>query len=581
MTDRPDDWAPPAGDPPPPPPPPVTVEPAAVDTTVVRSGGIGARMGAIVVGAALLLAGGAFAASQLGSNGASNPEEAVVDLFDALADEDLLGVLAALDPGERDTLRQPMQDLFDELERLEVVDDSFRLNGVPGIDLEFEDLTFRTEPIIDGLARVYPTGGTATVAVDGAELPVGDFLATTLERFGVDHTGVQESESDEITDDDTFLVARDTGEGWRVSLGYTAAEAARLSAGKPVPATGMAAVGADSPEAAVEGFLRAAADVDVRGMVARLSPNELRALHHYWPVLVDEGTLPSADDLGVTIDLVELDLDADTSGSTARVFVRAIGVDITDEDFVGGVTLADGCATLRGDALEAVEEELDIDGDTICLDDLDELLEEAMADLDDLDMGGFDPGSFQDMFSGDGTAAEFGITATRVDGEWYVAPIRTFADTGNAMLAMVEREHLEAAVDAVEEFFGAFGMFGGGFAGGFDDFGGFDDGYWDEYWDDDDYWDDDAWDDDGYWDDDAWDDDGTWGTSAGGSRTSALVEELVRMVAGDVDVAACVLAQLEATANPNQMAELADAYEYDFEPSPATMDVFYAALDAC
>jgi hypothetical protein len=29
------------------------------------------------------------------------------------------------------------------------------------------------------------------------------------------------------------------------------------------------------------------------------------------------------------------------------------------------------------------------------------------------------------------------------------------------------------------------------------------------------------------------------------------------------------------------MAELADAYEYDFEPSPATMDVFYAALDAC
>ena len=44
--------------------------------------------------------------------GAETPEAAVEQLLDALGDEDLLGVLASLDPGERDTLRDPMEDLF-------------------------------------------------------------------------------------------------------------------------------------------------------------------------------------------------------------------------------------------------------------------------------------------------------------------------------------------------------------------------------------------------------------------------------------------------------------------------------------
>lgn len=123
--------------PPPPPPPPMTPvdAPLTLDTEseVTTKSGIGGRVVAGVAGIVLLVAGTAFAVTQLGSSGPSTAEEAVAELFDAASDEDLLGLMAALDPGERDALRGPVEDLFGELERLEVLDDSFELDadGVP------------------------------------------------------------------------------------------------------------------------------------------------------------------------------------------------------------------------------------------------------------------------------------------------------------------------------------------------------------------------------------------------------------------------------------------------------------------
>lgn len=583
MTDRPDDpgrhdvGMPDA--PPPPPPPPVAGTPLALESeTSVRSGGIGARVVAGALGAVLLLGGVAFAATQLGSD-PGTPEGAVAELFDALADEDLLGVLAALEPGERDTLSQPMKELFDELERLEIVDDSFELTGISGIDLEFDDLTFRSEPVIDGLARVYLTGGTASYDIDSSELPIGDFLAETLDRFGVDYEGYRDSDSEAISegDDDTFLAVRDTGDGWRVSIGYTAAEAARISMGKPVPAVGLTPVGADSPEAAVDGFLHAAAALDIRDLVARLSPHEMGALQHYWPVLVEPGSIPDADELGVQITLSDLEYRSRTDGNRAQVFIDSFGIDVVADDGTeGGATIADGCITLRGEAAEVVQEELDAPDGTLCKDDLEALFEEAMAESGDL---GFDFGDFDLMLpDAGGEVPSIGITTTKVDGQWYVAPIRTYADVGIELLRLVEREHIESVLDAIEDFFGSFGAgFGGSFGGGFDPFDpeGFGEiGEWEEW----DQTGDDDWAPHEPIEDDLWSDDG-FGSS--GVRTDALIEELVWLFAGDTDVAGCVLGELKATATPNQMAELADAYAYDLEPSPATWELFDAALGAC
>lgn len=140
MSERPEDPGPFGGEPPTaPPPPPPPAAPGTVDLrseTAVRSGGgIAGRVVAGVVGAVLLVGGVAFAATQLGNDGgAGDPEAAVRAMFDAIADEDVLGLLATLEPGERDAISAPVEQLFEELERLEVLDDSFDLAGIDGID---------------------------------------------------------------------------------------------------------------------------------------------------------------------------------------------------------------------------------------------------------------------------------------------------------------------------------------------------------------------------------------------------------------------------------------------------------------
>jgi len=473
VSERPDDQAVPGAGGVPEPPAPAGVVPTLTIESEgpVRRGGIGGRLVAGVVGALVLVGGVGFAAAQLGSGSDRTPEQAVEELFDAIGDEDVLGVLATLDPGERDVLTSRVEGFFGELERLDVLDDSFELSGVRGVDLEFSDLTFRTEQVRDDLVRVYLTGGTASYAVNTDELPVGDFLADTLERFGVEYRGHQDSDSDTMTPDeadDTFLVVRKGGDGWRISIGYTAVEAARAQSGAPVPSpgSGLAAVGADSPEAAVEGFLRAAAELDAPGMVARLSPDELGALHDYWRVLVPEDDLAALrDELGADIELTDLELRSDVDGDRAQVFIDAIGVDVTaDDGSTGGGTIADGCITLRGEAQVAVEE-LGVDDPTapLCQDDLQDLAGAAMEEMGGLGMGILDA----EMFAPDPDAEvpTIGITATKVDGAWFVAPIGTFADAGLAVLEVIDRADLDAGVDAFESFFGE-GFFGGGMVGG-------------------------------------------------------------------------------------------------------------------
>ncbi|HSP04774.1 MAG TPA: hypothetical protein VLR27_14780 [Acidimicrobiales bacterium] len=582
MSDRPEDPGMPGGpptEPPPPPPPPVQGATVTLDSeTEVRAGGVGGRIVAGAVGLVLLLGGVAFAATQIGSDdGASDPEAAVAELFDAIADEDVLGMLATLDPGERDALSQPVERFFGELERLEVLDDSFELSGVAGVDLEFEDLTFRTEPVRSDLTRVYLTGGTASFAVDTDEIPVGDFLADTFDRFGVEYRGVQQSESDTLDPaeaDDTFLVVRDTGDGWRVSLGYTAVEAARVAQGAPVPAAGagLAAIGADTPEEAVEGFLQAAVGIDIEGVVARLSPGELRAVHDYWPVLVGGTDLPTADDVPADIALTDLSLRSSTDGDRGRVFIDSIGVDVVTEDFEGGATIADGCIEVRGDIrdeLDAAEVELP-DG-PICRDDIDAILEDAAEEMGGANVFGF--GGMDGLAMGDGDAPELGITVVHIDEKgWFVAPMGTWADLGLAVLETIDREDLDAMVDAVEEFFGS-GFFGGGMLGGgfvppgmTDDLGGFED-FDDEF---------------GYGETEV--EVETFeelGDPIGGNDLDATLAEMVEVFAGDPDVAACALEQLRLKATPDQLFELADAYQYEYEPSMEAQDVLFGVLSSC
>src|SRR5204862_364744 len=93
----------------PPPPPPIGIDVlpayAPPPPEPPRRGDRGRIIGVAVAIVVALLA-GAFAVNALQSsdNGASSPEEAVAKLFEAIGNEDAIGVLDTLEPGERDVL---------------------------------------------------------------------------------------------------------------------------------------------------------------------------------------------------------------------------------------------------------------------------------------------------------------------------------------------------------------------------------------------------------------------------------------------------------------------------------------------
>ena len=534
---------------------PTPVEPdltLETEDQVTSGGGIGGRLIAGIVGAVLLLGGTAFAVTQIGSSGGpSSPEAAVDELLEAASNEDLLGVLGALDPDERDALRGPVEDLFAELERLEVLDASFGLGAVAGIDLDFADVTYRTEPVRDGLSRVYFTGGTVTGSFDSDEIPIGDFVTDTAERFGADLSGVQESETNDIEDDDTFLAVRDTSDGWRVSIGYTAAEAARIDAGQPLPAAGIEPIGADSPEAAVEDMINAATQLDIEGVIARLSPGEFRALQDYSALYmpdVDAAMGSAPDDFDFTID--ELELRSETDGNRGSVFIDSLAFSITAEGMTVTVATDGECVQIGGDLGELGLEGTPFENGEFCADD-------AQAAYDDLvGQMGLDENPFADFPPIERTP-ELGISVARIDGGWYVAPIATGLDAMVEGLRLIDRAHLDAVVDIVEGFLSGAAFTEFEAVGDEIIDGGFDEGFGDDVILQD-------------------PDDGGFG----GSIDFDTLFELSEAISPDADTADCIFGQLLSN-DDLVLRDLIDSFEFDVEPTLEGRAAIEEAFEFC
>ncbi|HUW02970.1 MAG TPA: hypothetical protein VMW08_11500 [Acidimicrobiales bacterium] len=413
------------------------------------------RLAVLGLGAVMLVGGTAFALTSAGSGGPETPEEAAASLFDAIADEDALGVLGSLDPAERDAVREPMQQMVRELERLEVLDESFDLTSVSGFDFEFEGLEFEVESVRSDLARVHVTAGAASVAVDGDEVAVGSFVDDVLDEFGGDMSELTTSDRSELDGDSGgFLVARNTADGWRISLGYTAAEAARDALGGSVPAAGdgIVAHGADSPEAAVDGMLRSAAAADLEDVIARFS-SEMRPLREYSSLYAEGMAAAEAEASdAVQIDVRNIDLESTESGSTALVQVRGFDLSVEADGSRFDVLVDGDCITLSGDLADLDLEDTPFESGEVCMSEFRELSREGFDDFRrELEAEGIEIPEF-----GPFNEVQVGIVAVREDGEWFVSPVRTSMDLGVKALQALNREHLDAGVDFVEALVDSF-----------------------------------------------------------------------------------------------------------------------------
>jgi hypothetical protein len=429
-------WMPPgAASPPPPPPPPPLLDPFASPAPPPRRNRA-KRIGA-VVGATALLAAGTFAvvtiAANDGSGGAASPQEVGERFVEALGNEDVLGLVDLLLPGERDTFREPLIELVDNLRRIELLSDEASLDGIAGVDLVFEDVEVDEEPTnVDDITNVRISGSVA-LTVDGDAVPIGNLLLEDV--FGGDPPDLDADEP--FVDFESIRVTTVERDGrWFLSLFHTAAEALRGEA--DVPEEGLTASGAAEPELAVDQLLDGVSDLDVEAIIASLDPSEAEALQRYAPLFL-EGADDLADDAPFTWEISDVEYTVTGSGDRRSVGIDGLSFRFSDGYQEVDLRLEEGCVTGEVDS-----EEVELCGAGLAG------LDELTADL------GFDDAEPREFIEAVTDAfADYeasGIAVHEVDGEWYVSPVRTLFDGVDAVLAALDRDEIDEIAQATGPF---------------------------------------------------------------------------------------------------------------------------------
>lgn len=397
------------------PPAPANLPPETVVESPVSSRRPAAYV-AVVVGLIAMVGGAVFFARSLGSaeGGADTPVAAVQRMFDAVADEDALGVLETLLPSERDQLRGSLQDITKELSRLGILSNNVDLGSIPGIEVDFSGLTFSSQQIASGVSTVRLETGRSTYKIDPARSPIGDFIRPLL---GEEANKVIQGSADLSTDEDIFFTAIKEGDKWFVSLWYSVAEAARQGAGLPAPpfGSGLAARGAATPEKAVEELIRAGLALDIRRVIELMPPGEMRALHDYAPLFIDEAEAGARDAReSFEASISTLDLAAKTNGDQSVVTVKEIAFEAVIPDAGVAISYDGECVTVRGDFFGSDEPQRQCGA-------------------------GFAPAAGLPVVP----TPEIGFVVVREGGLWYVSPTRTVLDGLLGTLKVLDRSHLE------------------------------------------------------------------------------------------------------------------------------------------
>jgi hypothetical protein len=420
-------------------PPAPASEPAEPYVTHVTTPPRHVRFLAVAIAVVGFLGAAAFAVTSVTAvSGASSPSAAADALFGAASHEDLIGVLDALPKSERDLFIDPARDVSVELTRIGVLADGVKLDGLKGFDLEFTDVQYEVTELADGIAAVKVVGGTSKVRVIPSEVPVGGKLRETIEDLSGEPLRIEAStEVTDLTEGDPVTLVAIKDDGWHISLGYSLAEAARDGAGEPQPdfGHGVQPAGAATPEAALEGLIRAGADFDLRRVIALLPPDEMRALQDYAPLFLDdvEKARTEADGLP-TIKIKQLETTASIDGDTAVVQVTKLDVDVsgTLDGETFSVKVDGDCATftINGEEQSACAGQEPTGKQKAAAKKAEKLIKELPLDLK----------AFEDL----------GVVTTKVDGKWYVSPVRT-------VLSFVVTAFQSLHDDALDRFVVLFG----------------------------------------------------------------------------------------------------------------------------
>ena len=411
----------------------------APNATVVAENSVGKRgkgkvVGGLIAVVALVGAGG-FAVSRIvagNDGGAANPTEVGTRLMDALAQEDVLGVVDLLLPGEREMMRQPLIDMVDHLKRLEIVDDTASLEKVGGLDIAFDDVQVEPKQTnVDDVSDIRITAK-GTVSVDGEKVPIGRLLLD--EAFGGDRPDL-DSDAQESDLDWKLATVKNDGR-WYLSAFYSIAENIRNAEDDipDIPESPVVAHGSDTPEGAVQSMFDAVDDLDLEALIAALNPNEAEALQRYAPMFIDDAQR-ELDKLDVTVGFSDIKLTATGSGERRTVTIDAFKMHGASNGEEVTVESKDGCVAVtatdidmkfcKGDtSIDTAITALGLDNEDIQA--LIKTVSDAFADLKPV-----------------------GLTVQQVEGKWFLSPIGTGVDVYLAIFAALDKGELTDIIDGI------------------------------------------------------------------------------------------------------------------------------------
>lgn len=389
----------------------------------------------LVVGAAT-----AFFAFRGAEAGAPTPKEAAVNLVNALGTNDVVGLVGGLAPAEAEVINDYLNDGLDQLKRLEVVKPDTKPEQITGITLKTENLVFddaAEEKVNDHLTITKLTDGTITVSSDWNKIPLTDEFVKKAFPDGKPDSPVK-TETYDISDE----IAKNDGEpiriatvkvdgAWYPSLFYSVADAALTDEGEQWPSQGIAANGADSPEAAVRAAVDAALKADVKRLIELTPPDEMAALHDVGPLLVEAAKGEEPIDASVT----DLQTAVDNVSGGKRVRLTKLAVESDGESLK---------LEISGDCIK-----MDQGGQhkQLCGSDLAKAVADA-TDADDSDLTDEQLGAIERAAVG---YLHSGVVTTEVDGKWYISPARTFGDLSMGFLRKLQPGDLETLVALLNE----------------------------------------------------------------------------------------------------------------------------------
>ncbi len=384
------------------------------------------------------------------AGGQDSPQAAVSALVTSLGQKDPIGVADQLDPAEASLFGDLNGEFLSELKRLEILSPSANAGSLTGSEITITGLTFGSDPdqINDHLTVVTVTGGTVVVTTDPSELPLTDKIKAAA---GTALAKVEpKSETYHIAD----LVAK-TGKPiriatvehdgrWYPSLFYTAADywAQSAKVGNPTKADYIAPAGGSSPADAMTKLMTAATSANYAGVIALLPPQEMAVMHDYGKLITGKIPATTTSRLGAaTVSGATWNVSDVTGGklvSLKTLTLNAVGQKVTVAHDAGSGVVTITVAGRAGITLDK-NSIADFVSKTMSSSDL-----SGSASAMDPELVKIIGQEFEQLIN-------VGVVMTEDNGQWYVSPVRSYAQMFVGLLKGLEPADVDYLLSLAEK----------------------------------------------------------------------------------------------------------------------------------